>query len=144
MHVASVGRRIRPGAPNGHRGASWRRARWHHPRAMRVLLAITAAALVSGAAAAAVGSTPARTPTLGVTPQGIHGRHFYPRERVRMTLILQIRETRQVRTSATGSFDLPLPAAYDRCTEALTIIAVGARGDSARIKVPQRAACPPA
>jgi len=110
---------------------------------MRVLPAITVAALVSGAAAAAVGSTPARTPTLSVTATGMHGRHFYPRERVRMTLILQIRETRQVRTTATGSFDLPLPAAYDRCTEALTITAVGARGDSARIKVPKRA-CPPA
>ncbi len=110
---------------------------------MRTLVAIAAAALMSGAPVAAGGAGATRAPTLSVTSTGMHGRHFYPRERVRMTLILQIRETRQVRTTATGSFDLPLPAAYDRCTEALTITAVGARGDSARIKVPKRA-CPPA
>ena len=110
---------------------------------MRTLVAIAAAALMSGAPVAAGGAGATRAPTLSVTSTGMHGRHFYPRERVRMTLILQIRETRQVRTTATGSFDLPLPAAYDRCTEALTITAFGARGDSARVKVPKRA-CPPA
>jgi hypothetical protein len=111
---------------------------------MRMLLGITVAALVSGAAVAAGGATPARTtPTISVTSHSIQGRHFYRRERVRLTFLFQIREARQVRTTASGSFDTPLPAAYDPCTEALTISAVGVQGDTARLKLPQRACAPP-
>jgi hypothetical protein len=109
---------------------------------MRMLLGITAAAVVSVAAVAAGGATPARAPSLSVDSHGIYGRNFHRHERVRLTLVFQIREVRTVRTTASGAFVTPLPAAYDPCTEALSIAAVGVQGDGARIKLPQRA-CPP-
>jgi hypothetical protein len=110
---------------------------------MRALALIGTVSLTLGLAAAAGSAAPARTPTLRVDSHGIYGRNFNGRERVRLTFVFQIREVRQVRTTATGAFVTPLPAAYDPCTEALSIAAVGARGDVARLKLPQRA-CPPA
>jgi len=110
---------------------------------MRALALIGAVTVTLGLAAAAGSAAPARAPSLSVDSHGIYGRNFHRHERVRLTLVLQIREVRQVRTTGTGAFVTPLPAAYDPCTEALSIIAVGAQGDSARIKLPQRA-CPPA
>ncbi len=109
---------------------------------MRALALIGTVSVVVGLAAAGGSAAPARTPTLSVDAHGIYGRHFYRHERVRLTLVFQIREVRSVRTTATGAFATPLPAAYDPCTESLSIAAVGAQGDTARLKLPQRA-CPP-
>ena len=84
----------------------------------------------------------ALAPSLHVTGQTVRGAHFAPREVVRVTILGPApRIQRRVRTSATGTFTVPVPS-FDPCTESLTIVAVGARGDDARLKLPQRA-CPP-
>jgi hypothetical protein len=110
---------------------------------MRVLLAATFVSLGIGVAAATGSATTARNPALRVSAQTVQGRHFYRQEKVRVAFTGYVRAVVRVRTSATGSFDTPLPTAYDPCNGPLLITALGARGDTARLKLPQRA-CPPA
>jgi hypothetical protein len=82
------------------------------------------------------------TPSLRVMGDTVRGAHFAPRETVRVTFLGPAPRTqRRIRTSATGTFTVQLPS-FDPCTESLTILAAGARGDDARLKLPQRA-CPP-
>jgi hypothetical protein len=100
------------------------------------------ATIVSLLLASVAAGEPARTPTLRVSAQTVQGRHFYRHEKVRVAFAGDVRTVVRVRTTATGSFVAPLPTAYDPCTETLVITAAGARGDDARLKLPQRA-CPP-
>ena len=82
-------------------------------------------------------------PSLHLSGNTVRGAHFAPREVVRVTFLGPAPRTqRRVRTTATGTFTVALPS-FDPCTESLTILAAGVRGDDARLKLPQRA-CPPA
>jgi hypothetical protein len=110
---------------------------------MRALLLFSLALLGLGITGAAGSATTTRTPALRVSAQTVHGRQFYRHEKVRVAFASDVRVVVRVRTSATGSFDTPLPTAYDPCNGPLLITALGARGDTARLKLPQRA-CPPA
>jgi hypothetical protein len=110
---------------------------------MRALLLFSLVSLGLGIATAAGSATPARTPALRVSAQTVQGRQFYRHEKVRVAFSGYVQAIVRVRTSATGSFDAPLPTAYDPCNGPLLITALGARGDTARLKLPQRA-CPPA
>ena len=85
----------------------------------------------------------ALAPSLQIAGDTVRGAHFKPREVVRVTILGPAPRTqRRMRASATGTFTVVVPA-YDPCLESLTILAAGARGDDARLKLPQRA-CPPA
>jgi hypothetical protein len=112
-------------------------------RSMRApFIASTALSLVLlGMVANGFGAT-TRVPALRVAGQTVQGRQFHKREIVRVTFVFESRQVRRVRSSATGSFGVLLPAAYDPCNGSLTITALGALGDQARLKLPQRACLP--
>jgi hypothetical protein len=77
----------------------------------------------------------------------VRGAHFRPRERVRVTLTEgALRRTRFARVGAAGSFSAalgPLPTAFDPCSDAFSVVAVGGAGDRALVKYIGRE-CPPA
>jgi hypothetical protein len=107
------------------------------------------ACLIAVAAFAAAVQAAATRPTLRLVqkaPVTIRGSGFHAGERVRVTVSADgPKETRSMRASRTGVFTVELPATvvYDPCNSSLVATAVGAGGDSATLKYPQRA-CPPA
>ena len=60
---------------------------------------------------------------------------------MRLAFAGAVDSVRRVRATPAGSFAAAVPP-YDPCTGPLTIVATGARGDSARLKLPQRACSP--
>ena len=64
------------------------------------------------------------------------GVKFHARERVQVRFINDTTHTRALKTNGKGMFATPL-APYDSCRQALTIKAVGARGDAASALVPK-------
>jgi len=83
-------------------------------------------------------------PQLKLSRGSVHGSHFAPGELVRLSVSGPApRAQRRVRVGPTGRFATALPAAQDPCRSPLVVVARGASGDSARLKLPQRA-CPPA
>jgi len=109
-------------------------------RSFRVLLVVVSLA----AAAALAGSAQASLPRLqlkATTPFSVVGAHFGKRERVRLR-VGSI--ARVVRAGVTGSFVATFPSVhFDACGGGLLITAVGARGETATLKLNGRA-CPPA
>ena len=107
-------------------------------RSLLIALLVVAAAVPATALEAAT----AGKATLAVGSGTLHGSHFAKRELVRLTFAGPApRVQRQVRTNAVGAFTTALPSGFDPCVESLQVIAAGARGDDARLKLPQRA-CP--
>jgi hypothetical protein len=118
---------------------------------VRILLGVVAGALVfASLAAGGVGSSkPKPKPSLAFVsfqPLTVHGRHFVPRERVRVTFTMgkAAGHVRFVRASAAGTFSTspPVRISYDPCSSTLVVNAVGGRGDTALLKRPQRACAP--
>jgi hypothetical protein len=105
-----------------------------------LVAALGVAAIV---AAVALGGRSAAPPRLSLASDTVRGMHFAPRELVRLSFAAGPAplNQRRVRTNAAGAFSLALPVVVDPCVESLAITARGARGDSARLKLPQRA-CP--
>ena len=108
---------------------------------MRFALILLAGLAVAAPAAA----VPKPTLTL-VAPQPatVRGAHFARLERVHVGFSAGgPSATRTVRTTASGTFVAVAPAdfAYSPCGAPLLVSAVGARGDRATLKVPQRE-CP--
>jgi hypothetical protein len=106
---------------------------------MRKIATVLVLLLAAGTqVGASLGSS---TPTLRVVernPLVVRGVHFHPAERV---TVRARHVVRVVHTSATGVFRARLRALpTDRCS--FGIVAVGARGDRAQLRV--RAMCPPA
>lgn len=98
--------------------------------------------LFLAAAAYAATGTATQRPRLTFSTGSVHGSHFVARERVVVRARAAGRTTtRRVSTSATGRFVTQLPA-VDPCLGPLLVTARGASGDSASLKLPQRA-CPP-
>jgi len=99
---------------------------------MRVRLAVVVALAlaVAGTAAAASGSKP----VLRVdTKHGVRGSHFRAHELVRVVVVADVRQVRQVRAGAGGSFAALLPPPTDSC-RAVLIRATGSSGDVATIR----------
>jgi hypothetical protein len=112
---------------------------------MRIWTVTALLALAAAAAAVAPAARPASHTavhaTLTYSAGTVHGAHFARRELVRVTFLGPApRRQRQVKTNARGRFTVQAPT-VDPCVESLAVTAVGARGDSARLKLPQRA-CP--
>ena len=111
---------------------------------MRGVLAALVVAL--GAAAGAAGAE--RVASLRLVAQApltLHGARFHVKEPVRVVVRMGgTKVTRTVRTSAAGGFTVVIAtaASYDPCNADLVATATGGRGDSAVLKLPQRA-CPP-
>jgi hypothetical protein len=95
-------------------------------------LALAAAAFVAGAFA---------HPVVTFAHGSVHGSHFHARERVRVTVTTTSKVVRTIRTSARGTFTLGATP-FDPCVEAV-VLAVGARGEVARLKVMPRGCLPP-
>jgi hypothetical protein len=78
-------------------------------------------------------------------PLTVHGRGFRAHEKVRVVVALAGAKTvRSVRTTRAGAFTVQFATTvpYDPCNADLVATAAGVRGDSAVLKLPQRA-CPP-
>lgn len=112
----------------------------------RTVVALLVVALTAVGAAIALGGSSRSQPHLRLvsgTPLKARGTGFYARERIRATARAsgQVR-LRRVTTDARGAFTVSFGALpLDPCG-GFTIVAVGARGDSADLKVPMRE-CPP-
>jgi len=102
---------------------------------MRPILAAAGVALALAVSPGAAGQT-TTTPKLRLAGQMVIGIRFHARERVQVRFINDATHTRSVRTNVKGTFATPL-APYDSCQQALTIKAVGARGDAASVLVPK-------
>lgn len=81
----------------------------------------------------------------GFKPLVIHGAAFHPSERVRVTVFADKAIVRVTRTTTAGTFlarfsDVDLSS--DRCGNGLMVMARGAIGDTARLKLPQTECAP--
>jgi hypothetical protein len=103
-----------------------------------VLVALAVLAAAAGAGLAAAKSTPLLRLT-SRSPVTVAGTHFAPRERVKVRLgpLLKV-----VRVSPAGSFVARFGVNSDPCNDTLLITAVGAAGESVRLKTFARM-CPP-
>jgi hypothetical protein len=110
---------------------------------MRTAFAAAAATLLVAATACAASGAGSSRPQLKLVRGSVHGSHFASRELVRLSFVSPApRAQRRVRSSASGTFATALPTAQDPCMGALLVVARGASGDSARLKLPQRACLP--
>jgi hypothetical protein len=111
--------------------------------ALTVIVALALAA--SGSAAQANERSTSGRATLKLVnkaPLKLRGSGFLTRERVRITVSAQRRTTKRVIASARGSFVVAFSdVVVDRC-HGLTVVAVGAGGSRASLKLPQPH-CPP-
>jgi hypothetical protein len=71
----------------------------------------------------------------------VRGAHFHAREQVHVRITTSTTIIRTVRTTAAGTFAVAAPS-HDPCTDVFIVTAIGATGDSARLKIMPRA-CPP-
>jgi hypothetical protein len=79
------------------------------------------------------------------SPLTVHGVGFHAKEKVRVTVsVASVKRVRVVRTTTAGAFTVEISnvGPYDPCNDPLLVIAAGANGDNAALKLPQRA-CPP-
>ena len=112
---------------------------------MKELVLAIAAALLA-ATSTALGAASSR-PILRIThmqPPKVVGTSFRPTERVKVTFDVGAqRFVRFVRTTKVGAFTASAAVGeLDRCGDLLLVVAVGARGDRATIKL-QLPDCPP-
>lgn len=106
----------------------------------RIFLIAALAALALAVPALGAGSS---RPTLTLTNGKVHGSHFHTREVVRVTIGAPIAKRLTVRASKLGAFTLTKVPNMDPCSDSVVIVAVGATGDTARMKLMPRM-CPPA
>ena len=102
---------------------------------MRPILAAAGIALALALSTGATGQT-TTTPKLRVAGQMVVGVGFHVRERVQVRFIGSATHTRRLKTNGRGMFSTPLTP-FDSCLQALTVKAVGARGDAASVLVPK-------
>ncbi|TMK61838.1 MAG: hypothetical protein E6G60_10170 [Actinobacteria bacterium] len=107
-----------------------------------VLTGLAVAAI--GAASPAVGARahPALRLARGTDALVVYGTGFYANERVRVTVVATSQNTQVVRTRAAGAFAARFGAASANPCDAVTVQAVGRRGDRALLKIPPRACIP--
>lgn len=113
-------------------------------RCVSMLCAAVAAAAVAGSVAAAPVKPKPRLVMATAQPAVVHGSHFAGGERVRVSFSTGgDASTRAVRATAAGTLIAAAPAGftYSPCGAPLLVTALGARGDRATLKVPQRE-CP--
>jgi hypothetical protein len=117
----------------------------HTPAAMRIgLVVMLVVSLALLGSAVGDGGQVKQKPTLrlaGNAPLTVRGTHFRPSERVRVTVIAEVRRSKRVTASRTGAFIARFDATFDRCSGSLIVRAVGAGGSEAALKLPQPA-CP--
>jgi hypothetical protein len=112
---------------------------------MRIALVITAAlttALLLGSTAG--GGESSGKPALKLAksyPLTVQGMNFRPGENVRLTVSSQLKRTKSVIASRTGTFLVRFQDAYHRCA-GMMAIAVGQQGSRATLKLPIRFRCP--
>jgi hypothetical protein len=97
-------------------------------------------------ASAAVSSPPRPKPHLRLldrAPLTLNGTHFRARERVRITVVTTETQKRTVRSARDGSFTTQLDGVTVGRCGGLAVQAVGARGDTASLKVLQPEDCAP-
>lgn len=109
------------------------------------LLALTAVLLTlapAGAAADQLGKGKPGLRVVGGPMLVVRGTHFVPGERVKVTVTVGERLSRETVADGRGSFAVRFRTSFDRCSSSLTALAVGSRGSRARAKMPELM-CPP-
>jgi hypothetical protein len=106
-----------------------------------MMLRVLACALVLAAVAAFPAYGVPTKATLSLSGNTVRGAHFHAREKVRIRMTTSTTVVRTVRASAAGTFAV-VAVPHDPCMDAMVITAIGATGDTARLKVMPRA-CPP-
>jgi hypothetical protein len=105
--------------------------------------AVLAVALASASAIAAETQRKAHLRLVSVKPLVVQGSAFRSRERVRLEVAANERVVRVVRTDTRGAFTASFPQLFvDRCGDGLAIMATGAGGSRAALKLPGLE-CPP-
>lgn len=97
--------------------------------------------LVLAAAAALPAYAVQTTASLSLSGNTVRGTHFHSREKVRVRMTTSTTVVRTVRTTAAGTFAVTAPS-HDPCTDVFIVTAIGATGDTARLKVMPRACAP--
>jgi hypothetical protein len=99
--------------------------------------------MVAGAASAGARTAPALR-LLDRAPLSVRGEHFAPRERVLVTVRGAASATRTIRTGAAGTFVATFQdVAASRC-DMVRVVAVGAAGGRAQLKLLPPPMCMPA
>ena len=107
------------------------------------LTAIVIALVWTSAALSSAQRLKPRLRLADASPLTLKGTHFRARERVRITVSASETQTRVVRTARNGSFTAQFPdLVISRCS-GFAVLAVGASGDRASMKVLQQPDCPP-
>jgi len=109
----------------------------------RVALAGLVAVLLSASAQSA---SPASHPALRLARAGdglvVYGSGFYANEAVRVTVVTTSMQARVVRTRRVGAFAARFDETFIDPCNAMSVRAVGRRGDRAVLKIPPRACSP--
>lgn len=82
---------------------------------------------------------------LDTSPVVVRGLHFQSGERIRLTASIEgVKNARVVRASAAGAFTVGFGkgSRVDRCGGAFVVVAIGARGSKALLKLPSRECAP--
>jgi hypothetical protein len=105
--------------------------------------AVLVVALASGSVIAAGTQRKAHLRLASVKPLVVQGSAFRSRERVRLVVAASERVVRVIRADTRGGFTASFPHLFvDRCGDGLAIIASGAGGSRAALKLPGLE-CPP-
>ena len=102
------------------------------------IITLAAAFALASGAGAGVSASPAIR-FVDLTPAKVRGTHFGARELVKVTLWAgSISRVRTTRASTIGSFmvDFGTLDSKDRCSGSVSLLATGARGHTARYKLP--------
>jgi hypothetical protein len=112
---------------------------------MRIFVALMLGLFLAATAYAASGSGGSSSPhraRLTVDRGTVHGSRFAQGERVTIRITAAgERVTRRIQASAAGSFATQLPY-HDPCLGSILVVARGASGDRASLKLPQKACAP--
>jgi hypothetical protein len=105
---------------------------------MRAFLALAGTLLALGSSPVALGTA---KPALRLDAHVLLGMHFRAHEQVRLSFIADTRRAELITTNASGGFSTPFPSLAS-CLRPMVVKAVGARGDTAILKLAHLACMP--
>lgn len=96
----------------------------------------------AGAAADQLGNSKPTLRLIGGPTLAVRGARFVPGERVKVTVTVGQRLTKEAIVDRRGSFSVRFRTSFDRCSSSLRALAVGNRGSHALVKMPELMCAP--